>query len=512
MRYDVAVIGAGIAGLATAARLQAAGLSTIIFEAHGQPGGCAGFFRRKGFSFDVGATTLVDFEPGGVGAELLDTIGMPQIAGETQSAYVAWLPDRKVILHRDPRLWNDERLQKVGDSSAHRRFWRLVDGLADCFWAASRRGVKLPIRTAADVVRAIRSIGPTHVPAARYLSWTMGDALRSFGLRSDIPLVGLLAMMIEDTVHSSIDDAPLVNSALGISIRAAGLTRPTGGMRGFIQAIARRYRELGGRPIVGNRVENVVGAFGDYTIESRRGAFGAKQVVSAIPAELTTRIAPQTGARLKPFLDRDRESIGSAVVVFLGVPEEEVAGQELTHHQLMQDYAAPLGEGNNMFVSVSARGDTESAPSGFRAVMVSTHCSIAAWKNIDPADYETRKHELGQRLIKYARRVYPNLATRAIVHEVATPRTYERFTSRPDGAVGGFRQALRNTNQHAIPHDVGIPGFWLAGDSTWPGLGTVACVLGSRIVAEGVLKQHRKLATRSRRRDEAGQLATASSQ
>ena len=65
--YDVAIIGAGIAGMATAARLQARKLATIVLESHGQPGGCAGFFRRKGFSFDVGATTLVDFEAGGVG-------------------------------------------------------------------------------------------------------------------------------------------------------------------------------------------------------------------------------------------------------------------------------------------------------------------------------------------------------------------------------------------------------------------------------------------------------------
>ena len=63
---DVAVIGAGIAGMATAARLQARGLTTIVLEAHGQAGGCAGYFRRQGFAFDVGATTLVDFEPGGV--------------------------------------------------------------------------------------------------------------------------------------------------------------------------------------------------------------------------------------------------------------------------------------------------------------------------------------------------------------------------------------------------------------------------------------------------------------
>src|SRR5262252_3598087 len=100
--YDVAILGAGIAGMATAARLQAQGLSTITFEAHGQPGGCAGFYRRQGFAFDVGATTLVDFEPGGVGAELLDSIGMPPVEGEALPGYVAWLPDRAVTLYRDP--------------------------------------------------------------------------------------------------------------------------------------------------------------------------------------------------------------------------------------------------------------------------------------------------------------------------------------------------------------------------------------------------------------------------
>jgi hypothetical protein len=44
-----------------------------------------------------------------------------------------------------------------------------------------------------------------------------------------------------------------------------------------------------------------------------------------------------------------------------------------------------------------------------------------------------------------------------------------------------------NSNQFAIPHDIGVPGFWLVGDTTFPGLGTVACVLGSRIVAEMVM-------------------------
>src|SRR5215470_19670280 len=103
---DVAIIGAGMAGMATAARLQAKGLHTIVLEAHGQPGGCAGFFRRRGFTFDVGATTLVDFEPGGVGGELLESIGMAPVEGKALPGYVAWLPDRTVTLYRDHALWS----------------------------------------------------------------------------------------------------------------------------------------------------------------------------------------------------------------------------------------------------------------------------------------------------------------------------------------------------------------------------------------------------------------------
>jgi hypothetical protein len=53
-------------------------------------------------------------------------------------------------------------------------------------------------------------------------------------------------------------------------------------------------------------------------------------------------------------------------------------------------------------------------------------------------------------------------------------------------------QNLRNSNQFAVPHDLGGRGLWLAGDTTWPGLGTVACVLGSRVVADGIRRERRQ--------------------
>jgi phytoene dehydrogenase-like protein len=241
-------------------------------------------------------------------------------------------------------------------------------------------------------------------------------------------------------------------------------------------------------------VDLVTGRAGRYLVHTTLGTVEAGQVVSALPAASTARIAASipVAARLRPYLRRDGADLGGAVVVFLGVPEDEVAGQVFTHHQVMQDYRSPLGDGNNMFVSVSAAGDADSAPPGHRAVMISTHTELAGWEGLSEAQYQARKHDIGERLVAGARRAYPRLGERAVFRCVGTPRTYEHFTSRPRGAVGGVRQTLHNTNQHAVPHDLGIDGFWLVGDSTWPGLGTVACVLGSRLVADGVRARARR--------------------
>ncbi len=489
---DVAILGGGIAGMATAARLQAAGLTTEVFEAHGRVGGCAGYFRQRGFSFDVGATTLVDFESGGVGGELLESIGMSPLSGEALPGYVAWLPDRTVTLYRDQHLWAHERLEKLGSSAAHQRLWALLDQLACVFWEASRKGIHLPLQTVGDVLNAVRCVGLSHLHLTRYMLFSMGDILNTFTLRDDLALCALLSMLIEDTVHSHIDHAPLINAALGITIRGAGLTRHSGGMYGFWKRFVEHFKGLGGVLHVSCKIEHVQ-KYGDgYEVYTSQGVFGARQVVSALPLPVTAAVAPSiVGRQLAYYLKRDEQSLGGAAVVFLGVSDSEVAGQSFTHHQLLQTYDAPLGDGNNMFVSVSAAGDTLSSPAGYRSVMISTHCAIEDWEHCSPTDYEAQRRAYGDRLVNYARRVYPNLATNPLVYEIGTPQTYAHFTGRPRGAVGGVKQTLSNTNQNAVPNDIGAKGFWLVGDGTWPGLGTVACVLGSRVVAEAVQRQHR---------------------
>ena len=486
-KYDVAVIGCGIAGMATALRLQAAGKSTLILESHGQPGGCAGFYSRKGFNFDVGATTLVDFESNGIGGQLLNEIGLT-IPDSEPLDYQLWLPNKSIRLYREKSKWHKERAEKLGNTPAHNDFWALMDKFARVFWKASRKGIKLPIQNTADVLNAVKAIGVSNILLARYLNYTVIDILRKYGLEDDCELKTVLAMLVEDTVNNTLEDAPLINAALGITIRGAGIRRARGGMKGFWSKLTDRYKQLGGILLVGQKVEKFECVDGGYTLTTRKGIFRASQVVSAIPAENTMHIAPvDIKYLLNQYVVRDKCYYESAIVVFLGVPESEVICQELTHHQIFYDYNLPLGNGNNMFISISSADDTDSAPEGYRSVMISTHCKLSEWLNLTELEYRQKKENSGAHLLNLARSIYPDLGKNAVLFEIGTPQTYQKYTGRINGTVGGIRQNLHNSNFKAIPHNIGVKDFRMVGDTTWPGLGTVACIIGSKIVAHQIL-------------------------
>lgn len=488
VEYDIAIVGGGISGFTTALRLQKKGFNTVVFEAHGQIGGCAGFFTKKGFSFDVGATTLVDFVEHGVGGNFFKEINLDLPQGEYID-YIAWLPDRHLTLYLDARKWNDERLAKLGSTDKHIQFWKLMDTVTKVFWNASRQNIKLPIRNPTDFFTAIKTIGIKNLYLLRYYNSTMLDVLKKYDLENDKPLMGLLSMLIEDTVHSSVEDAPFINAALGTTIRGAGLMRATGGMKSFWNYLSNYYLEIGGTLKKGNKVIDVKKVHDYWMLTTTKGNYKAKKIISALPIDLTYAICPDSVKnKLNKYIRNNEKYRGSAIVVFIGVPEHEVSNQELTHHQILLDYDSKLGNGNNMFISVSAKDDTASAPIGFRSVMISTHCNLEEWQNLSEIEYEAQKEKVGLYLVECARKVYPSLAQRPIVFEVGTPRTYQKFTHRIDGSVGGFKQTLKNSNLNAIPQDIGVENFWLAGDNTWPGLGTVAGLISGRIAAEYAAK------------------------
>ncbi len=76
MKYDVVVIGSGIAGLTSAAILSKKGKSVLVLEQHSKPGGYLHCFNRFGERFDTGAHYVGAMEPGQAFHTLLNYMGV----------------------------------------------------------------------------------------------------------------------------------------------------------------------------------------------------------------------------------------------------------------------------------------------------------------------------------------------------------------------------------------------------------------------------------------------------
>jgi phytoene dehydrogenase-like protein len=131
---NVIVIGAGIGGLTTAARLARAGLNVTVLEAHIYPGGCAGTFYHQGYRFDAGATLASGFYAGGPMDRVARSVGIdhwPARAGNP--AMMVHLPDGTGITRwADERRWVERRAAFGAKAEA---FWRWQERTADALWS-----------------------------------------------------------------------------------------------------------------------------------------------------------------------------------------------------------------------------------------------------------------------------------------------------------------------------------------------------------------------------------------
>jgi phytoene dehydrogenase-like protein len=138
-----------------------------------------------------------------------------------------------------------------------------------------------------------------------------------------------------------------------------------------------------------------------------------------------------------------------------------------------------------------------------RPVTMSTHTAVEPWWALrqggDEAAYLERREAYAGRLLDAAERAIPGLRAAATLVLPGTPVTFQYYTGRPLGMVGGFAQtSLFNVRGPGT----GIDNLWLVGDSIFPGQSTAGVTLGAMRVAGEVLRRY-PINARSRRRSDA---------
>lgn len=158
------------------------------------------------------------------------------------------------------------------------------------------------------------------------------------------------------------------------------------------------------------------------------------------------------------------------------------------HHQVVVDHTLPLGEGNSVFFSMPDFADDSRAPEGETAATMSTHTAINQWWKLreDSKDaYQERKDQYLNKMLDAAERALPGLRETITFQTTGTPVSFERFTRRPGGMVGGFAQ---KSIFKARGPQTGIPNLLMVGDSIFPGQSTAGVTLGGFRVAHQTMQ------------------------
>lgn len=482
------IIGAGIGGLTAGALLLKAGHRVTVLEAHVYPGGSAGTFYHKKYRFDAGATLAGGFSPGGPHARVAEALGLTWPIQPVDPAWVVHLPDgRTVTQWADPQQWQTERQAAFPGTEP---FWQKLELLAELAWDVSSRPFPWPPESLHDIYTLARAIRPSTLRTLPYLLRTIG----SLAPNDDPMFRAFLDAQLLISAQTTSQQANALYGSAALDLPRRGVNHVRGGIGALADTLVNWIRQNGGEVLFRQQVTQ---------IEMKNGRAAAIHTNKGLHLEADNILANLTPWALRDLLGenaprqlasevRQREATWGAFTLYLGVDAAKLPQTGPDHHQIIVDGERPLGEGNSVFVSLSDPEDASRAPAGHRAMTLSTHTEIAPWWQLrhgDKGAYHARRDDYTERLLNAAEIALPGLRSTIELTLPGTPVTFEFYTRRPSGMVGGFPQ--KSLLQARGPA-TGIENVWLVGDSIFPGQSTAGVTLGGMRVADLVQRMSRQ--------------------
>jgi C-3',4' desaturase CrtD len=480
----IVIIGAGIGGLTSAALLARCGFDVTVLEAQVYAGGCAGTYFHQGYRFDAGATLSAGFYPGGPMEEVAQAAGIDSWPVGTldlnSPVMLVHLPDGCQVSRWGDERRMDEYVQNFGEAGG--QFFAWQERTAEVMWQLAMLLPAWPAQSTAD-------LGGLTLSGLHWLA-NDGHPGRLPGLIADAfrPVAAHLNGAPE-RLRWFVDGQLLISAqavsrhanalygAAALDLPRRGVYHLIGGMGALAERLVRAVRENGGKVLFRKEATRIVLEKGlPVAVETKQGeSFPADQVIANIPPwNIARLLGDDAPARLRRLPGHPQPGWG-AFMVYAGIDENVLPPDSPLHHQVIQ-YGQP-GEGRTVFLSISPHWDASRAPNGRRALTISTHTALETWWRLFEQDrdaYEARKNEMMERILQAAEKAIPHLRDAVDLVLPATPVTFERFTRRDWGWVGGFPQT---DLFRAWGPRLGA-GLWMVGDSIFPGQSTAAVALG----------------------------------
>ena len=486
----VVVIGAGLAGLATACHLSRSGHDVVVVEAEDAPGGRAGRIHRDGYTFDTGPTVLtmrglLDDVVSAAGGDLDTLLPMRML----DPAYRARFHDGSEILVRHGHeAMRAEIREKCGPADA-----AAFDDFS--VWLKHLYDVEMPHFIDANFDSPLDLVS-SPAAAARLLRLggfgRLGPAVRRRFQDERLRRLFTFQAMYAGLPPS---DALALYAVITYMDCIEGVWFPEGGMAAVPHALARAATDAGVELRLGQRVTEVLrrpdGPVAGVVVEG--GSEGGERI--AADAVVCTLDLPVAYRKLLPDLVAPRvvrkgRYSPSAVVWHVGVRGELPAGTR--HHNIHfaqawdSSFDALIKQGRMMpdpsrLVTVPTMSDPSLAPDGGHVLYV-----LEPAPNLDgQVDWRTQRGRTREELERFLETEgYP---TDIVTEELVDPQDWEA-----QGMERGTPFALAHTFAQTGPFrpknlEKRVPGFFFAGSGTTPGVGVPMVLVSGRLAAERVV-------------------------
>jgi C-3',4' desaturase CrtD len=475
---DSIVIGSGMGGMTIAALLAKDGDKPVVLEAAHVPGGCSSSFTRKGYTFESGATTLIGFDEHQPLSRLesLTGISIPRV--KLDPSMTVYLNGNKIVRYQDREEWILEAGRVFGNLSGQRRFWNLAFKVSDFVWKASERNTHFPPKRISDWVGLGLKNNPLDVPMLRYAFQSVRDVMKSYGVASsDFERFVNEQLMI--TAQSKASDVPFLFGAAGLTYTNYSNFYVEGGLLEMVREVQNYIEDRAGKVQVRHKVVSIQ-RHGEYYLvkTERKGTFRSKIVVSNLPVwNLANLCEGDWNTWFKQQSQRYDVAWGAFTMGI--VTKDHYLPEMSLHHQIHLERPMSVTGADSLFVSMSAHGDTQRAPDGYRTMNISCHTPTDIWFEMGEARYDEIKEAVEQEIIQVLRDKLPGFEESGVIERFgSTPLSWENWVYRHKGRVGGIPQSMSRSLLDWTPSETPFAGFYLCGDTVYPGQGIPGVTLG----------------------------------
>ena len=480
------IIGAGVAGIATAIRLKTKGYEVEVFEANSYPGGKLSEFSQNGFRFDAGPSLLtmpqyIDELFSMAGKNPKDYFEYQRLPIICQYFYpdgskiTAWADQEKFVEELSKATFEPkENLERGIENSAkiyratHEVF--LESSLHQFKTFFSKKGFKALFRL-------------SQIDSKR----TMHRANEGF-FRSK----KLVQFFDRYATYNGSDPyrAPATLNVIPHLEQHYGAWFPAGGMYAIVKSLVKLAEELGvsfnysaavkdiileNKKVVGIGVEDAIHK-ADIVVSNSDVWFTYKRLLINYP-----ELHPQK------LLSQARSS--SALIFYWGI-KKQFAHLDLHNIFFSKDYKAEfdaiwqqqtIGPDPTVYLNISSKLEPGDAPEGCENWFVMINVPANNGQDWDKLISEAKQNILN----KLSATLREDIAALIVSETILDPRSIESKTSSYQGSIYGtgsndrFAAFLRHANKSAK-----IKNLFFCGGSVHPGGGIPLCLLSAKIVAD----------------------------